>query len=1694
MIRGGSESPQVIRRRRGPRPSRSAPSRRWLPAALLAAASLAAATAPATPAAAGITLLEYPHELVAINEQFTVSWEEPVRCRIEYGWAPGHYTESTSGEGVQSLSIVALTEGMEPGIHYCVVADVASPEVSEEFTLIIESPALPAPTAPPGGSVLHATTTLLEWDPVDGVPYYHVIVSDTEAEIREVDGELVLDGANLIWQAITGGTSIQYGSLDPSGHFVASNGMAPPLMSGFQYNWFVLNNYGNHPLMTSVVGAGLSSFTVDVPVDLTAPLLVSPPDSAVITESMIEFEWDGVAGASGYYVYLHEKRTLGGGEASHPVWSGVTTQSRADVHLGSFLPAGDYRWRVVAVDEAGRGAASDVRSFVFETETGVARVVTQADGAPVPWVLTEIEFVAGGVDVIPVVTNEDGVAEKALVPGEYAFHATKHGYVDTTAQETVSAGQTTQVVIEMRTAPARIRGLVVDQEDEPVFDAELVAVSGELVVDGESDSNGNFVLLVTPGTWGLVARKQGYEPAGPETVAVAPGSYVELTEPLTLVGIPGAATGVVTNPGGGPVVGATVRSEGEHGASAATTSASGRFALDLAQGPWSIWAEKLGFQPSEPREIFITPGGSTEVDPPIVLEPIASSIMGRVTDGGTHVVGADVMAVPPAGEPVTAATNCYGEFVVVPPASTYRLTATSGGFGPSAPHQITLDWGESFTGVDLILETLDSSISGTVVSSGAGVAGALVTDGLAEVLTRPDGTFTLGVPHGVHGISASKEGHLPRVPLVVGTSPGQLLEGVVLEIAEGAGSITGRVTHDGSPVVGALVISEASTSRSQALTDDLGEFRLSVEAGEWTVTATKDGFSEAEPVNVVLAAGQSASGIDLSLDDVASILRGNIGDSRGPVRRATILVWAEGEPDPAYRTSSSSNGQYVVRLAPDTDYVLEASAERHASKGVTVPALPPGGTATLDLTLPAREGSIAGTITDGGGAPIEGVRVVASWSDSTVARTDRFGTFTVWLDDGLYDVRFDRPGYRTETRAGIEVVSGEVTGIDVTLAEAFASVEGTITDFPSGAPLSGVLATAVWHGGAASVMSGEDGRYELRAVVPGGVTVCFTAVGYRTAAEEITLGESESVVLNPQLLELTGTIAGTVRESGFGGIAGVAVRAKLAELVASTAWTDEDGHYVLSGLDPGSPYDVYASRDGYYSDSQNPLVGVPTQTLDADFSLLPSTGRITGYVLDATDLTALAGAGVTASDGLGHFGAATSNEGGAFEIDGLPPLEDYDLTVTLYGYTPATVEGVHPGTEGLAVELTRNFARISGRLIPLGDGVTLADVAVVATSTAYAGGSATGDPDEFGLFEIAELRPGGYILSISGGGHVSTPTQMPLSVGEGDVVTGLDFTVERAEINRIDVTGPTVIQAGSTASFSGDAFSEDDRLLEADLAWSVSPACAGEIGSGNGTLECDPDYIGELTVAARENSAGVAGRLFATACAVVGPSTEVVLADSAGMRLEIGPGSVEETKSIYLSHEVLSDAKRVSRDFEVQGLSYRLKPNGLAFSDDRRPVITLPSPAPGAVVALWDRDLLRWERQDSQVAADGLALPIARLGEYATITDSRSLGVSGIRVEPNPFSPDNGAVRIVYNLSSDLARTPFVTIRIYNMTGQLVRRLVDHRPQPKGSADAEWNGITDDAELARNGRYVIEIEAEDSGSSVKELTTVVLVK
>jgi len=73
---------------------------------------------------------------------------------------------------------------------------------------------------------------------------------------------------------------------------------------------------------------------------------------------------------------------------------------------------------------------------------------------------------------------------------------------------------------------------------------------------------------------------------------------------------------------------------------------------------------------------------------------------------------------------------------------------------------------------------------------------------------------------------------------------------------------------------------------------------------------------------------------------------------------------------------------------------------------------------------------------------------------------------------------------------------------------------------------------------------------------------------------------------------------------------------------------------------------------------------------------------------------------------------------------------------------------------------------------------------------------------------------------------------------------------------------------------------------------------------------------------------------------------------------------------------------------------------------------------------------------------------------------------------PNPFNAST-------NLKYDLPEAADVQIRVYNILGREVRRLVDRNQQP-GSYTAHWNGADDQGEVSPSGLYFLVLLADDN--------------
>lgn len=408
---------------------------------------------------------------------------------------------------------------------------------------------------------------------------------------------------------------------------------------------------------------------------------------------------------------------------------------------------------------------------------------------------------------------------------------------------------------------------------------------------------------------------------------------------------------------------------------------------------------------------------------------------------------------------------------------------------------------------------------------------------------------------------------------------------------------------------------------------------------------------------------------------------------------------------------------------------------------------------TLSATAPPEpaEGSIAGTVSDADGDPVEDAEVVAAdGEDEAATTTDDDGAYALHdLDEGTYELTVDADGFVPATEADVEVEAGETTTLDVTLnpeadpGEWPGSISGTVAREPSvsscdpdSEPVPGVPVEVVSDSEdtVLRAVTDEDGHYEVASLPDGEYrvqvggqrryvdadTVVEVDAGSEATADLTLVGtgivEGGAAHDRPDL-SLDGVVATTpgVDCPAFG-IAAIEVAARTADgdVVGPVITRQtQNGDFWFFDL-PDDSYEVRARTRTFMDDGGSGLVDLdaseagdtrsasdsnPTVTIDPDAE--PGLwGAVKGTVVDANTGDPVEGALVQAPAAVsvahGPDLSRSTDHDGAFAFDDLW-AGDHDFAVSAPGYaqTDLPAESVAEG---------ENLDLGDIELEPLGDG------------------------------------------------------------------------------------------------------------------------------------------------------------------------------------------------------------------------------------------------------------------------------------------------------------------------------------------------------------------------------------------------------
>jgi len=138
---------------------------------------------------------------------------------------------------------------------------------------------------------------------------------------------------------------------------------------------------------------------------------------------------------------------------------------------------------------------------------------------------------------------------------------------------------------------------------------------------------------------------------------------------------------------------------------------------------------------------------------------------------------------------------------------------------------------------------------------------------------------------------------------------------------------------------------------------------------------------------------------------------------------------------------------------------------------------------------------------------------------------------------------------------------------------------------------------------------------------------------------------------------------------------------------------------------------------------------------------------------------------------------------------------------------------------------------------------------------------------------------------------------------------------------------------------------------------------------------------------------------------------------------------------------------------------------------------TLPDLVPGD----HEVQLMAWDNANNPSA---LAVPVTAVGE----TD---YAVKNLLIYPNPFDPSGSAAHLTYDLTFAPKR---VELSIFTVSGKRIRALPDPGAAPGFNYSATWDGRDDVGDPVATGIYIVAVEAEASGRTVREFAKIVLVR
>lgn len=1285
-----------------------------------------------------------------------------------------------------------------------------------------------------------------------------------------------------------------------------------------------------------------------------------------------------------------------------------------------------------------------------------------------------------------------------LVEGLYTVRLERNGFADTTLTDIdVPAGEDVSLNRRMTRAEGQISGMITNNSGTPISGATVTIVSpvGE-VLQTLTGSDGTYSFSdLRLGNYTVTASRAGFQSAFEASVTLDATTQEGTANITDLVRNTSVLTGQVTDAASGAgLLGVRVALSGEAGSASAITNTDGTYRIEnLAPGTYAVAPTLTGFSGASATAAVANLQTTTQ---DLTLAANNGQITGRVTDQSNNALGFPVTVRATWQDLVfTVQSNANGNFTIeeIAPGRTYIVTTEifeEGFVNGSATVEYPQD-APTLT-VNLAVTANTAQITGNAGTSQATVQA--ITNGtvVASATSASDGAYRIRLlPAGSYEVRASRQGFsfnpaTRSVSLSVGGS------GTAnFTASSNVGTLAVNTqTSSGAAQAGVSIsaISTDNTVTRTGVTGSNGRFTFANLPGgrTYSIQATLDGFT-ANPATrqVTLGAGQQQT-TSFTMVPSTAVISGTVRNTTGAAVTEANVRAEDTATGRSFRATTAANGSYSISNLPAGQYEVVATKAGFQPGTLSVTLGEGEQKSGQNLTVSATTVTITGSVLFAG-AGVTGITVTATSTVQLTTQTNSSGRFTFTnvpitpeaSDTTAYQIRISAADIATQQQ--VIRIPGSQAGQQITVP-AFTLPSGQIVlSFTDGIdPLEGVAVTFTPpNGSSQSITTDETGAFtSSNRLGRGTYRVTASRAGFLTpSAEDLRL------ILENNEQRLTRTIP-----------------LPYLHTPPETISASRDANLSVRFRQGFSPSNGTA-RIFFRRASQSTFTEVAmarqdtsfTGTIPAQRSLEPIT-----YFVQVDD----SGTGIT-----------YASEQFTFE-----PLAEGILTTA----------AVSPGINGVRLRQGDTYRLTLAVRDGINDGLT----------DQFVGGNATGtvtwtSSDDAGLsvafpesnnptvVDVIAAQAGSYTLRIvttlSGVRLVSeaalevvnTPIEAVTATASA---TRLSNTSDGVQINYgvVDTSGASVLIGGS------------------NVAWSLSIDGVATIDEQGLLVPTDASYIGPIGVTFTDVASGLSASTEVAVFANVDGSQAYTLVDNQGMSIVLPQGSVPFPAEVGLiDGRAEGSKKRVfpagsSDTYTVSDRIYRFTfRSDQALPGDSLVVdaqLTLPVDPSlrlhegGKAIGVFEPSTIQWTlvsgggeafAKTGAAFQDGPTVStqsFRKVGEYAILTQNQPLGIQHLSVLPSPFSPDTGPVKIGYFLNTSDPPAN-VTIRIFNIRGELVRTLLDNDPQAPGrygsrtgEKEISWDGLTDDGTLARNGRYIIQVKVEDSTGEETEIIPVVLIK